>query len=114
MKGILNLRGNDIPYNPVFKSFLLLDFNENALFLGTLYINKEKVNDLVFEYIKNSNLQMKSYEEINEDLKKIEQNIIINKNSLNYSIYKSIPSNFIVKEKWPLKPLKVILFFINQ
>lgn len=42
---LLNLRGNDIDYNPLFKSYLFIYMKENSdkTLLFTLYVNQKKV-----------------------------------------------------------------------
>ena len=48
--GTLNLRGSDIEFNPVFFSFMILDFS-NEKNKGTLFINKSKVTEEIKNYL---------------------------------------------------------------
>jgi Xaa-Pro aminopeptidase len=43
---VLNLRGNDISYNPVFFSYLLIDFTEPKA-RAKLFIDKIKISENV-------------------------------------------------------------------
>ena len=53
IKGLLNLRGNDIPFTPLFFSYLLFEFQENyEQYNGVLYINEKKINETVRNYLK--------------------------------------------------------------
>lgn len=55
----LNIRGNDVSFNPVATSFLFLSDNKS-----TLFINKEKINQEVLEYLSNNNIQIAPYDSV--------------------------------------------------
>lgn len=60
----LNLRGDDISYNPLFFSYLI--FNNKQGSLGcTLFVDQEKIGD-VADYLKSINVEVKPYEGIKE------------------------------------------------
>lgn len=105
----MNLRGNDIPFNPVFKSYLLLDFNVGSRKKGCLYICNKKIDNEIASYLSDYNIEQKPYEAIYEDLAKIEDEIIVNRSAINYSLFKQIPPQLISEGKYPLKKLKVSL-----
>jgi len=48
---VLNMRGNDIPYNPYFYSYLILNFEEDKYTDGVLFINNQKVTEEVGSYL---------------------------------------------------------------
>lgn len=56
---ILNLRGNDIPCNPVFLSYLLLDRDK-----GYLFAEKEDFSDEVRKYLKGLNITLQKYDAV--------------------------------------------------
>ncbi|KAK7204514.1 putative Xaa-Pro aminopeptidase P [Myxozyma melibiosi] len=60
---LFNLRGNDIPYNPVFFSYAFVTPTE-----ATLYIDEDKVTAEVKEYLGDS-VKVKPYQAIFEDMK---------------------------------------------
>ncbi|XP_031640663.1 xaa-Pro aminopeptidase 1 [Contarinia nasturtii] len=68
---LLNLRGNDLPYTPVFKAYLLVTQNESIL-----YVNKDRI-DLGINYHLNSLLcntecvKIKDYDAVWRDLKNL-------------------------------------------
>jgi Xaa-Pro aminopeptidase len=62
-KGVLNLRGSDIDYNPVFKSYLYLDFSEKP-YKGTLFIDSAKVSSEVGEYLTANHIEVQPYEAV--------------------------------------------------
>lgn len=104
---MLNLRGEDIPYNPVFKSYFLLEFDSSKKFDGWLFIDLEKVTPKVSQYLAANCINIKPYEEIANHLKIIDQNILIDKNSCNYKLVQTLQQRFIINKKSPIKALKV-------
>ncbi|CAL9733398.1 putative Xaa-Pro aminopeptidase Fra1p [Monosporozyma servazzii] len=60
---LLNLRGSDIDYNPVFFSYCLINSKETILFTNN------KLNDQIESYLKENNIQVKSYKSFWDHLK---------------------------------------------
>lgn len=56
---ILNLRGSDIPYNPLFHSYLFVSLDNAVLFVET-----SKVHADVAEYLKDINVQQRPYTDL--------------------------------------------------
>lgn len=69
---LLNLRGADVPCNPVFLSYLLM--NDNGC---TLYIDKDKVTQEINKYLEENNVNIKGYEEIVSDIVKIDDKAVV-------------------------------------
>lgn len=69
---ILNLRGNDINYNPLFKSYLFVyldclnDYDDDDHFVVkfNLYIDESKINLGISQYIKSLNGSIKPYDSV--------------------------------------------------
>ncbi|GAA5901184.1 aminopeptidase P [Sporobolomyces salmoneus] len=61
---LLNLRGNDIAYNPVFFSYLALPTSSSSK--PTLFIDLDQVPQRVYEYLMKLNLLIEPYEALNE------------------------------------------------
>ena len=78
----LNLRGNDIPCNPVFLSYLLISMKD-----ATLYIDKNKIDIDVNSYLKKNNINIKNYEDIEGDLSTLSSSIMLDESKVNYSLY---------------------------
>lgn len=66
---LLNLRGSDIEFNPVFFSYLILHMPSNRYdrVRATLYITESKVDD-VRHHLKENHVTVKSYEQVFDDL----------------------------------------------
>lgn len=56
---LLNLRGDDIPFNPVFHSYLFVSLSQAVLF-----IEPAKVSPAVDEYLRSINVECKEYNEV--------------------------------------------------
>lgn len=91
---LLNLRGNDVKCNPVFLSYLLLE-KESC----TLYIDKEKLDNKVIAYLNENGVEIKEYEEIINDLKKLSGSIVFDPSKTNVWLASSIPSGVNIKEE---------------
>lgn len=61
---LFNLRGNDIPYNPVFFSYAIVT-PDNA----TLYIDSSKLSEESKEYLSKNSVMVRPYETFFEDIK---------------------------------------------
>lgn len=79
---LLNLRGKDILYNPVFYSYLYIDNNTTILFA-----NKNSFSDEIYSYLNSLNVTVRNYEEIFEALNKEYSSIYIDPEHSNFAIY---------------------------
>lgn len=87
----LNLRGSDVHCNPVFVSYLLL--TEESY---TLYILEEKLPDEIRGYLKENGIEVRPYQQIEEDLKKTASSIQLPPN-INAAIYQAACAHAEVK-----------------
>lgn len=62
----LNLRGTDVPFNPVVISFLYLSEKDKVLF-----IDREKVTDEVRDYLKAAGVKIRAYDEVASYLREV-------------------------------------------
>ena len=56
---MLNLRGDDIPFNPVFHSYLFIGMDD-----ATLFIEPAKVSSDVSEYLRSIGVSVRDYNDI--------------------------------------------------
>lgn len=90
---LYNLRGNDVLYTPVFLAYTIITKNETVL-----YVDKDKINKEVHNYLRDNDIKVKDYFAIYKDLEKMkEKKILIDPNKINYEIYRLIKSNNEVK-----------------
>ena len=59
--GFLNLRGSDIEFTPVFKSYLHIDFSKQK---SILYVSQKKLNKSTIDYLHSINCEVKNYQDI--------------------------------------------------
>ena len=72
----LNLRGNDIPYNPLFFSYALFCRKNGELFTQ-LFVNKEKFDTPeIKKYCEDNKIILFDYDEIIQELEKSDENLI--------------------------------------
>lgn len=90
-----NLRGSDVEYNPVFLSYAVIT-DENAI----LYTGKEKISDELIKKLEESDIIIKEYKAIYDDVKEInDKRVLLSKDAVNYNIYNNISksNNFVFK-----------------
>ena len=91
---LLNLRGNDIEYNPVFFSYLVFWPKDLK---ATLYIESEKVKG-VNEYLESIQVTTKPYNQIFEDLRmhvESDMKIGFDKSDTNASLHKIVKESMV-------------------
>jgi Xaa-Pro aminopeptidase len=91
---LLNLRGKDIPFNPVFFCYALFCKNIKNEFFTKLFINKNKVDSPeIIKYCEENKIKIFEYEELFEELENNnDKNLITfcDNLSTNYRIYEKI------------------------
>lgn len=103
---LLNLRGNDIKYCPMFLSYMIVGNNKSIL-----YVKTDKLNDKIKEKLSKNHVYIKEYEEFYEDLKLIDINtkILIDRNSANYFIESILnKNNNIIYIDSPIQLMKAV------
>ncbi|MCF8358673.1 MAG: aminopeptidase P family protein [Prolixibacteraceae bacterium] len=87
-----NIRGNDIPYNPVVMSFALVGANNAKLF-----IDKNKFSEHQIVELQNDGVEVFPYNTFYTHLKTIAgKKILIDPNRANYLIYKNLAKNTLI------------------
>lgn len=79
---LCNIRGNDVKFNPVALSYVLI--NEDY---ANLYINNDKVDNDTRKKLQNEGFEIYEYDEIEDHVKLINDTTIIDPNKLNAKIY---------------------------
>ncbi|XP_055524696.1 xaa-Pro aminopeptidase ApepP [Wyeomyia smithii] len=71
---ILNLRGSDIPYTPVFKAYLIVSNREIILYINRTHLNTGLMNHLKSHNCHNEYcVQVKDYQDVWRDLRTLSQ-----------------------------------------
>lgn len=102
---LLNMRGNDVLYNPVVLSYVMLNENETYV-----YLNKKVLSDEMVETFKKQHITVKNYEDIYSDVKQLkDETVLLDTTKVNDVLFKSIEeNNKIVDERNPEILMKAI------
>lgn len=101
----LNLRGNDIEYNPLFIAYLYISRQQT-----TLFIDARKITTELKMYLKDVGVQYASYNETASFLNDLEnKTILMQPSKTNYTMFMSVGiSSTIVRKESPITFLKSI------
>lgn len=100
----LNLRGNDVVFNPVFLGYILLNKQETKLF-----IDKEKITPEVESHLKEANVSVENYSDFFKALKNLKNEKILLSEQSNQAIFEAIqPNNECIIKPAPGNLLKAI------
>lgn len=100
----LNLRGSDVECNPVFVAYLLIEQQR-----ATLYINKEKLTNEVYNYLLSQQIDVEDYADVTKGLAKYaEYNILLDPNTTNYTLARMVKCQEIVAMPSPVPALKAV------
>lgn len=96
---LFNLRGNDIPYNPVFFAYATVTPTT-----ASLYVDSEKLSSEAKEYLNSNGVSLKPYEEIIKDVRMLGQSLQDTTEKASAGL-KSSPKKFLVSTRtsWALK-----------
>lgn len=86
---ISNLRGQDIDYNPVFLSYMIISLNKAILF-----VDKQKLDTDLLHKLSNDNIIIKNYDDIKNEILNINKNInvLINSKKISSFLVDLIPN----------------------
>ncbi|MEG1729158.1 MAG: aminopeptidase P family protein [Bacteroidaceae bacterium] len=100
---LLNLRGTDVPCNPVFVSYVLVTQQHTLL-----YINKIKVSEEVESYLQGEGVNLRPYAAIYKDLMLLSLNNILLSENINEAIYTANLKAKPILSPSPLAAMKAI------
>lgn len=87
---LMNIRADDIAYNPLAVSYAVV-YSDSAY----LFINTKRVLPETMKYLKENGVTVKEYEDVEAALKNInsENNMLIDSESINYDLYRILKEN---------------------
>lgn len=86
---LLNLRGSDILYTPVFLSYMVVTENE-----ASLYVDKHKLDDRVSAYLAGLGVSCRGYEEIYAAVSELHgRKILLESGKVNFRLLSEIPED---------------------
>lgn len=105
---LLNLRGSDIEYNPVFFSYLLISENSYVLFVNQ---NHEEIRQHLNNESGNIAFEIKTYNEIDQHLTELSKSLdgyIWCSEQTNYALINSVPRKYMLVDTTPIALMKAI------
>lgn len=89
---LYNLRGNDVANTPVFLSYTVITKDS-----AVLYVDADKINEKVADYLKVNHVEIRPYNDIYQDVCAFDkdQKVLLDKNLLNYTLFKNIKAEML-------------------
>lgn len=93
---LFNIRGNDIPCNPVVLSYAVITLDEAYLFVNPSVLNEE-----IRESFKINNVQVKDYDSVYDFVQGIkeEETVLLDSGKVNYKLYKMLKEETKIVDK---------------
>lgn len=93
---LLNLRGNDVAYNPVFLSYVIVEMAKVSL-----YIQKDAVSEEICSLLAEDGVQLEDYDSIYNDLQLLDNHkkVLLDVTKANFMIKESIANKEAILEK---------------
>lgn len=100
---LYNLRGDDIPYNPVNYAYSLLT-QDRAI----LYMDAAKTDAKVRKYLASNGIELRPYDDIYKDAQAFDGEILIDEDKTNYALCRLIKKYRSASSSFPTTALKAI------
>ncbi|MBQ2520896.1 MAG: aminopeptidase P family N-terminal domain-containing protein [Paludibacteraceae bacterium] len=85
---LLNIRGNDVEYNPVVISYVVLEADQ-----CTLFVDADKVDTVAQNYLDFNNIAIKPYEAVFEYIASLSGTVLYDGARVNEALYEAIPAD---------------------
>lgn len=85
---LLNIRGNDVEYNPVVISYVVLEADK-----CTLFVNANKVDTVAQNYLDFNNIEIKPYEAVFEYIASLSGTVFYDGARVNEALFEAIPAD---------------------
>ncbi len=100
----LNLRGNDVPCNPVFVAYLLI-----ATTTATLYIDPRKLTEELHDYLASQGVRVAPYENVRKGLRNyFEYNILLSPDETSATLMNNARRAEAVRADSPIPAMKAV------
>ena len=102
---LLNLRGKDVEFNPVFYAYLWVEMEEVYLF-----VNPEKIPNDIKEKLKNDNVKIKAYDNIFKSIGDLSKGkrVLFDHKTLNYALFQKLKAKKQLERTLPLRVMKAV------
>lgn len=107
---VLNLRGNDIPYNPLFYSYLIINANKEVI----LFTDSSRFDENVSDYLTQNNITVLEYQSfwahifnLSKDFNLVDKKLLITKNA-SWELVLNLKCSFTQLSRSPIEDLKSV------
>jgi Xaa-Pro aminopeptidase len=102
---ILNLRGKDVEYNPVFYSYLWIEMDK-----AWLYVNPAKVSAEIKDFLIKDNVKIKRYAEIFKSVgdRSKDKRVLYDPQTLNYALHQQMKHKSGAERQLPTRLMKAL------
>jgi len=100
---LFNIRGNDINYNPLVISYAIIT-QEQAL----LFIDKNKITEKDYPYLKEQNIEIKPYKNFQSALNLIQGNVLLDPLTASWWVQQQLTQATIFLQPSPISLMKAI------
>ncbi len=83
---LLNIRGNDVEYNPVAISYVVLEADK-----CTLFVDANKIDTVAQNYLDFNNIGVQPYEAVFESIRGLQGTVLFDGARVNEALYEAIP-----------------------
>ena len=83
---LLNIRGNDVEYNPVVISYVVLETDK-----CTLFVDAQKIDSPAQNYLDFNNIDVQPYEAVFESIRGLRGTVLFDGARVNEALYEAIP-----------------------
>ena len=84
---LLNIRGNDVEYNPVVISYVVLEPDK-----CTLFVNPEKIDTVAQNYLDFNTIDVKPYEAVFDYIRELKGTVLYDGARVNEALFEAIPA----------------------
>ena len=85
---LLNIRGNDVEYNPVIISYVVLEADK-----CTLFVNPEKIDSPAQNYLDFNNIDVQPYEAVFDYIRSLSGTVLYDGARVNEALFEAIPAD---------------------
>ena len=85
---LLNIRGNDVEYNPVVISYVVLEADK-----CTLFVDEQKIDSPAQNYLDFNNIDVKPYEAVFDYIRGLQGTVLFDGARVNEALYEAIPAD---------------------
>jgi Xaa-Pro aminopeptidase len=98
---VLNLRGGDVPYNPVFLAYLIITPDKTTLYTAT-----QRVPDEVRRYLEEIPVAIREYDDFFGDVQRLPGPVVIDPERLSYAVARTWPEQARIEIPQPSTAMK--------